>query len=69
MLAEDKKVDEILMDSTTSNPDVKSLERSKNKKRNAIIGVSSAIAVVSVAVAMLLAPSGFMKTDALIEKP
>lgn len=56
------------MDFTASNSNATAVQQPNNRKRNAIIGVSSALLVGSAAVALLLAPSSLVKPDAVEEQ-
>ena len=61
MLGEDKKVDAALMQ---SDQDVQTITQKDNKKRNTIIGVSSALAVVAALLTTSVATGGLTKPDA-----
>jgi len=61
MLAEDKKVDAALM---RSDQDEQTVSQKDNKKRNTIIGVSSALAVVATLLTTSVATGGLTKPDA-----
>jgi hypothetical protein len=65
MLEQPKNVDEGLMNSSASNSDFTDVEQPNNRKRNTILGVSSALLVGAAAVALLLAPSTLVKPDAV----
>jgi len=56
------------MNSSASNSDFTAVEQPNNRKRNAILGASSALLVGAAAVALLLAPSTLVKPDAVIEE-
>ena len=65
MLGEDKKVDAALMQ---SNQDEQTITQKDNKKRNTIIGVSSALAVVATLLTTSVATGGLTKPDADAKK-
>ena len=65
MLGQDKKVDAALM---LSDQDEQTVTQKDNKKRNTIIGVSSALAVVATLLTTSAATGGLTKPDADAKK-
>ena len=65
MLGQDKKVDAALMQ---SDQDLQTVSQKDNKKRNTIIGVSSALAVVATLLTTSAATGGLTKPDADAKK-
>ena len=65
MLGEDKKVDAALMQ---SDQDLQTVTQKDNKKRNTIIGVSSALAVVATLLTTSAATGRLTKSDADAKK-
>jgi hypothetical protein len=65
MLRQEKQIDAALMQSDT---DVQTSTQKDNKKRNTIIGISSALAVVATILTASVATGGLTKADATKEE-